>query len=66
EGTLESLLKPENKDKLIAILSYHVVPGKVKSTDLTDGMKATTVQGSDIKVGISGSGVKKNNMAFLH
>lgn len=61
EGTLESLLKPENKEKLIAILSYHVVPGSVKSTDLSDGMNATTVQGSDIKVGISGSGVKIND-----
>ena len=33
EGTVESLLKPENKDKLIAILTYHVVSGKVMSTD---------------------------------
>ncbi len=61
EGTLESLLLPENKDKLVAILSYHVVPGKVKSTDLSDGMKAKTVQGSNIKVDISESGVKVND-----
>lgn len=61
EGTLESLLLPENKDQLIAILSYHVVAGKVKSTDLSDGMKAKTVQGSDIKVGISDAGVKIND-----
>ena len=60
EGTLESLLLPENKDKLVAILTYHVVPGKVKSTDLSDGMKASTVQGSEIKVAISGNGVKIN------
>lgn len=61
EGILESLLKPENKDKLVQILTYHVVPGKVKSTDLKDGMKATTVEGSDIKVMVSKSGVKIND-----
>ena len=61
EGTLESLLLPENKDKLVAILSYHVVPGKVKSADLSDGMKAKTVQGSNIEVDISESGVKVND-----
>ncbi|MFN9236600.1 MAG: fasciclin domain-containing protein, partial [Planctomyces sp.] len=44
-GTVESLLKPENKDKLVAILTYHVVPGKVMSTDLSEGLKAATVQG---------------------
>ena len=49
-GTVEDLLKPENKDKLTAILTYHVVPGKVMSTDLSDGMMAGTVQGSEISV----------------
>jgi uncharacterized surface protein with fasciclin (FAS1) repeats len=61
EGTLESLLKPENKDMLVQILTYHVVPGKVKSTDLKDGMKATTVEGSDVKVKIDKDGVKIND-----
>ena len=41
EGTVESLLKPENKDKLTAILTYHVVPGKVLSTDVKPGNVAT-------------------------
>ena len=50
EGTVEELLKPENIDQLTAILTYHVVPGKVMSTDLTDDMMATTVQGSDVKI----------------
>ena len=50
EGTIEELLKPENKDQLTAILTYHVVPGKVMSTDLTDDMEATTVQGSDVTI----------------
>ena len=50
EGTVEELLKPENKDKLVAILTYHVVPGKVISTDLSEGMKASTVNGQDITI----------------
>ena len=53
EGVLESLLKPENKDKLVAVLTYHVVGSQVKSTDLKDGMKAGTVQGDKIKVDLS-------------
>jgi len=54
EGTLESLLKPENKDQLIAILTYHVVPGKVMSSDLSDGQTAKTVNGADITVSLDG------------
>ncbi|KGM87937.1 Secreted and surface protein [Roseovarius mucosus DSM 17069] len=50
-GTVEDLLKPENKDKLTAVLTYHVVPGKVMSGDLSDGMTATTVQGTDVTIG---------------
>lgn len=57
EGTVENLLKPENKDQLTAILTYHVVAGKVMSTDLADGMNATTVQGGDLTVDLS-DGVK--------
>ncbi|XDB00303.1 fasciclin domain-containing protein [Sulfitobacter sp. LCG007] len=59
EGTVESLLQPENRDQLIAILTYHVVPGKVMSSDLSDGMAAKTVQGSDLTVHL-GDGVKIN------
>lgn len=50
EGTVESLLLPENKDQLAAILTYHVVPGKVMSSDLSNNMMATTVQGSDVTI----------------
>ena len=50
EGTVESLLLPENKDQLVAILTYHVVPGKVMSSDLSDDMMATTVQGTDVMI----------------
>jgi uncharacterized surface protein with fasciclin (FAS1) repeats len=49
-GTVEMLLKPENKDQLIAILTYHVVPGKVMSTDLSNNMMAKTVQGGDLTI----------------
>ncbi|MDW3224152.1 MAG: fasciclin domain-containing protein [Paracoccaceae bacterium] len=59
EGTVESLLLEENKEQLVAILTYHVVPGKVMSTDLSDGMTATTVQGGDLTVDL-GEGVKIN------
>lgn len=50
EGTVEELLKPENKEQLAAILTYHVVPGKVMSGDLSDDMMATTVQGTDVMI----------------
>jgi len=64
EGTVESLLQPENKDQLVAILTYHVVPGKVMSTDLSNGMSATTVQGGDITVDLS-EGVKINEASVV-
>ena len=48
-GTVENLLKPENKDQLIAILTYHVVPGKVEAEDLAGKqLYATTVQGGKV------------------
>lgn len=53
-GTVEDLLKPENKDQLVAVLTYHVVPGAVMSTDLTEGMTATTVNGKDITITLEG------------
>ncbi|MEM7303129.1 MAG: fasciclin domain-containing protein [Pseudomonadota bacterium] len=49
-GTVEDLLKPENKDKLTAVLTYHVVAGKVMSGDLKDDMMAKTVQGGSVKI----------------
>ena len=59
-GTLENLLKPENKDQLVAILTYHVVPGKVMSSDLSDGLNTTTVNGSEISFKVNDSGVSVN------
>jgi len=52
-GTVESLLKPENKDQLVAILTYHVVAGNVQAADVVKLTSATTVNGSDVKVSVS-------------
>jgi len=60
-GTVENLLKPENKDQLVAVLTYHVVAGKVMSGDLTNGMKAKTVQGSEITVTLKDGKAMINN-----
>lgn len=50
-GTVEDLLKPENKEKLVAILTYHVVPGKVMAADVSGKQTmAKSVQGSEITV----------------
>ena len=50
-GTVDNLLKPENKATLAKILTYHVVAGAFKSTDLKDGQKVKTVQGEDLIIG---------------
>jgi uncharacterized surface protein with fasciclin (FAS1) repeats len=47
DGIVNALIKPENKEDLTSILTYHVLVGKIMSTDLSDGMKATTVNGSN-------------------
>ena len=57
EGTLESLLKPENKDQLISILTYHVVPGSVKAADVVKVSEAKTVQGGNVQVVANDQGV---------
>ena len=49
EGTVENLLKPENKDKLISILTYHVVPGKVMAANVKAG-EVKTVQGAEATI----------------
>ena len=60
-GTVEDLLKPENKDKLVAILTYHVVPSKVMSKDIAGKkLEVGTVQGSKLTVDAT-SGVKVDN-----
>jgi len=61
EGTVESLLKPENKDKLVAVLTYHVVPGKVMAADVVKLTEASTVQGSKAKVKVEDGTVMIDN-----
>ena len=49
-GTVDSLVKPENKATLTKILTYHVVPGKLAASDLKDGMKLKTAEGEQLSV----------------
>jgi len=59
-GTVENLLKPENRDQLVAILTYHVVPSRVLAADVKT-MEAKTVQGQSVKIVVSDSDVMVNN-----
>ncbi len=59
-GTVEDLLKPENKQKLVAVLTYHVVPGKVLAADVKT-MDVKTVQGQSAKLKVSDAGVTIDN-----
>ncbi len=60
-GTVDNLLKPENKDQLVAILTYHVVAGNVKAADVVKLTSAKTVNGAEVKITVSGSSVKVND-----
>ena len=60
-GTLDSLLKPENKAKLVAILTYHVVPGKVMAADVVKLKTAKTVQGQSLTIKVKDGKVMVNN-----
>lgn len=61
EGTVETLLKPENKDQLIAILTYHVVPGEYMASDVVGMSSATTVEGSDVSFTVAENGAMIND-----
>jgi uncharacterized surface protein with fasciclin (FAS1) repeats len=61
EGTVENLLKPENKDQLVAVLTYHVVPGKVDSSAVSSLTTAKTVNGAEIAIEAGSDGVKIND-----
>jgi uncharacterized surface protein with fasciclin (FAS1) repeats len=56
-GTVDTLVKPENKATLTKILTYHVVPGKLEASDLTDGKTLKTVEGEELTVKRSGDTV---------
>ena len=63
KGVLDALMA--NKTLLAAVLTYHVVPGAVMSSDLKDGMSVKTVEGSDVKIAISPAGVMVNNAKVI-
>lgn len=60
-GTVENLLKPENKDQLVQVLTYHVVPGRVAAEEVTKMDEAETVNGKAIEIDASSGGVKVND-----
>lgn len=60
KGTVETLLKPENKSKLVGILTYHVVAGKVMAADVVKLDEAKTVQGKPVAIKAGDSGVMIN------
>ncbi|MFH4462817.1 fasciclin domain-containing protein [Vibrio diabolicus] len=61
DGTVDMLLMPENKDKLVSILTYHVVPGKVMAADIVKLDKAATVQGQYVMIKTMGDKVMVND-----
>lgn len=61
EGTVENLLKPENREQLVSILTYHVVAGKVYAADVVKLTSATTVNGSDVSIKVADGGVSIDN-----
>lgn len=65
EGTVETLLKPENKDQLIAVLTYHVVPGAVKAGDVVKLDTATTVNGADVSIEVVDGSVRVDDATVV-
>ena len=65
EGTVETLVKPENKKMLTEILTYHVVPGTYTAADLKDGQKLETVQGERVKISKEGDQLSVNGVEIL-
>jgi uncharacterized surface protein with fasciclin (FAS1) repeats len=65
EGTIESLLKSENRDQLVAILTYHVVAGKVTAAEVATLDEAATVNGADLTIDASGSRVKVDDAEVI-
>ncbi|MDH5979233.1 fasciclin domain-containing protein [Vibrio splendidus] len=61
EGTVDMLLKPENKDKLVAVLTYHVIPGKIMAAEVMKLNSAVTVQGSAVMIAIDDGNVMIDN-----
>ena len=64
-GTIESLLKPENKDQLATILKFHVVPGALGSTALSDGTRLETLAGLDVQISQTEGGFNIENARIV-
>jgi uncharacterized surface protein with fasciclin (FAS1) repeats len=64
-ATLADLLKPENKDELVRVLTYHVVPGRVLAEDVSAMTSATTVEGGNLTIATSGSDVTINGATVV-
>ncbi len=64
-GTVEELLKPENIDKLTAILTYHVVAGKVKAADVVTLTEAKTVNGASVAIKVADGSVMIDNATVV-
>lgn len=60
-GTVEDLLRPENRDALVAVLTYHVVPGRVTADQVVELDRATTVNGADVSIRVNGGHVRIND-----
>ena len=61
DGTVETLLQPENNADLAGVLTYHVLIGNVTADDLSDGMTVSTVNGAELTIGVSDAGVTVND-----
>ncbi|MEO1007153.1 MAG: fasciclin domain-containing protein [Planctomycetota bacterium] len=64
-GTLETLLKPENRDQLVAILTYHVVPGRVYARDAVNAQRAETAQGGTVRIDIADGRLQVNDAGIV-
>ena len=64
-GTVEGLLKPENRDQLISILTYHVVPGRVTSGQVVNLSEAKTVNGAFVSITVADSGVRVDDATVI-
>ena len=64
-GTVDMLLKPENKDQLIAVLTYHVVSGSVMAADVAKLSGATTVNGADVAIAVVDGDVRIDNATVV-
>ena len=64
-GTVDDLLKPENKEKLVSILTYHVVPGRNLASQVTKMSSAKTVNGQSLAVSVNGATVMVDNAKVI-